>query len=110
MKDSLKQFFEYNDSDEELAYYIRMNAEWNEESFIRMQQLVKKVIEDYSDDDYYNKTFVFYCVEIIGVIIGTISREDFCNTWPECFTQESYKDFIAERIEQLKLLQKDLFY
>ncbi|MFT9821058.1 hypothetical protein [Lysinibacillus sp. NPDC056185] len=55
MKDSLKQFLEYDDSDEELAYYIRMNAEWNEESFIKMQQLVRKVMEDYSDEDYYYK-------------------------------------------------------
>ncbi|WP_156304773.1 hypothetical protein [Lysinibacillus sp. FJAT-14745] len=108
MKDSLKQFLEYDDSDEELAYYIRMNAEWNEESFIKMQQLVRKVMEDYSDEDYYYKPFVYYCVEIIRIIIGTISHEAFCSgRWPEGFTRESYRDFLDERIEQLKLIQKD---
>lgn len=107
MKESLKQFLEYYDSDEELAYYIRTNADWNEESFIKMMKLVRKVMEDYSDDFYYHKAFVFYCMEIIRIIIETISREEFCNSWPEGHTQESYKNFIAERIEKLKLLRKD---
>ncbi|SMF90162.1 hypothetical protein SAMN05661091_4915 [Paenibacillus uliginis N3/975] len=93
--------------EEELAYYIRINADWNEESFIKMMRLIRNVMEDYSDDLYYHKTFVFYCTEIIRIVIGTISREEFCNSWSEGYTKESYKDFIVERINQLKLLQED---
>lgn len=33
MKDSLKKFYEYYASDEELMTYVRLNGEWNEESF-----------------------------------------------------------------------------
>ncbi|WP_334072015.1 hypothetical protein [Paenibacillus sp. A14] len=107
MKDSLKQFLEYSDSDEELANYIRINADWNEESFIKMMKLIRKVIGDYSDSPYYHKAFVFYCMEIIRIIIETISCIEFCNSWPEGYTQESYRYFIAERIEKLKILKKD---
>ncbi|MEC0090851.1 hypothetical protein [Paenibacillus macquariensis] len=107
MRESLKQFLAYNDSDDELEYYIRMHADWNEESFVKMRQLIRKVIEDYSDDDYYPKTFVYYCMKSVERIIGIISRIEFCNTWPEGFTKESYKDFITARIDQLELLQKE---
>ena len=45
MVESLKKFYEYMGSDEELMYHIRINAEWNEESFLKMQQLVREVIK-----------------------------------------------------------------
>lgn len=50
---------------------------------------------------------MFYCIEIMRLIIETISRVEFCNSWPEVYTQESYRYFIVERIEKLKLLKKD---
>lgn len=107
MKDSLKKFLEYYNSDEELMYYIRINADWNEDSFIKMEQLVRDVIKDYKEDNFYHKAYVYYCTEIINLIIGIISNELFCNAWPDSYTQESYRSFIAERIERLKTLRKD---
>ena len=56
VKDSLKKFYEYYASDEELMYYIRMNAEWNENSFNKMKQLARDVMRDYADEDYYHKS------------------------------------------------------
>ncbi len=41
MKESFEKFFKYFCSDEELMYNIRINAEWNEESFMKMEQLKK---------------------------------------------------------------------
>lgn len=41
-------------------------------------QLIRKVIDDYSDDAYYHKAFVFYYMEIIA--------KEFCNSWPEGYT------------------------
>lgn len=60
MKDSMKQFYEYYISDEELMGYIRTTAEWNEKSFIKMKQLAEAVMKDYEDEDYYPKKFVRY--------------------------------------------------
>lgn len=107
IKASLKKFIEYVDSDEELFYFIRINADWNEESFIKMEQLVREVMEDYSKDDFYHKGYTYYCIEIIRLIIGTISHDMFCNTWPDGYTQESYRSLIAERVKRLEKLRQD---
>ncbi|MGN6714475.1 hypothetical protein [Anaerocolumna jejuensis] len=107
MKASLKKFIEYVDSDEELFCFIRINAEWNEESFIKMEKLVREVMDDYSMDNFCHKGYAYYCIEIIRLIIGTISHDMFCNTWPDSYTQESYRIFIAERVRRLEKLQKD---
>ena len=45
MKDSLKKFYEYLGSDNELMTYVRLNGEWNEEAFCEMKKLVKEVME-----------------------------------------------------------------
>ena len=46
MKDSLKKFYEYLGSDNELMTYVRLNGEWNEEAFCEMKKLVKEVMEE----------------------------------------------------------------
>ena len=51
MKESLKKFYEYLASDEELMYFVRMNGEWNEKSFCEMKKLVKDVMEDYAKEE-----------------------------------------------------------
>lgn len=108
MKESLKQFLEYYDSDEELAFYIRINAEWNEESFVNMKKLIKVVIEDHNEEIQYDPTFIYYCVDIIQFIVDLISNNAFYNgTWPKEFTEESYKAFLDERIKELKQIRED---
>ena len=110
MKDSLKKFIDYCNSDEELEYFIRINADWNEESFIKMEQLVRKVMEDYEQDVFYHKGFVCYCTHGIDRIIGIISNEAFYRgVLPYGFTKESYKSYIACRIEKLRNIQSDFF-
>lgn len=108
MKEGLKEFHDYNDSDEELEYYIRIHAEWNEKSFIKMKTVIKKVLEDYSEDCNYDESFIYYCVEVIQRIIDIISNDFFCNNvWPKEFTQENYKIFINERINELKMIREN---
>ena len=52
MKESLKKFYKYQASDEELLTYIRINAgKWNEESFIQMKKIVREVMKDYRNED-----------------------------------------------------------
>ena len=42
MKESLKNFYKYKASDDELFTYIRINAgKWNEKSFIQMKKIVR---------------------------------------------------------------------
>ena len=104
VKDSLKKFYEYYASDEELMYYIRMNAEWNENSFNKMKQLARDVMRDYADEDYYPKKFVVYFFREIPSVINIISNFRKCTNkeLQAGYTDETYLCMIADRINQLK--------
>ena len=109
MKDSLKKFYEYLESDEELMYYVRINAEWNEELFSKMKQVVRAVIKDFEEEDYYPKRFILYFMKDISSIIDMLSRYKGC-TEEELlagYTEETYLNMIAEKIEQLKKFQRE---
>lgn len=110
MKDSLKEFYKYKASDEELLTYIRVNAgEWNEESFIKMKKVVKEVMTDYKDEDFYPKAFVSYFITYIPSVINILSHFRGCTDKEisEGYTVETYLNMIAERIEQLKALHRE---
>ena len=104
MKDSLKNFLEYCGSEEELMYYVRINAEWNEDSFQRMKQLARAVMKDYADEDYYPKRFIIYFMREIPSVINILSHFKKCSEKERLagYTDESYLSMIAERIKQLE--------
>ena len=108
MKESLKNFYKYNASDEELFTYIRINAgEWNEQSFIQMKKIVREVIKDYKDEECYPKVFVSYFTRNIPSVINILSNFRGCTDKEiqEGYTEETYLSMIAERIKELKNLQ-----
>ncbi len=111
MRDSYKKFIEYSVSDEEVFYYLRINAKWNEVSFITMKQLVRDVIKDYEKADYYPKGFVSYFrIEILG-LLGILPNIKKC-TEKELlemgYTDETYLKMLEERTEQLTHLKWDM--
>lgn len=108
MKDSLKKFYEYLGSDEELMYYVRINVEWNEESFSKMKQVVRAVIKDYEEEDYYPKRFIIYFMREIPSIINILSHFKKCTEKERLldgYTDETYLSIIAEKIEEIKKLR-----
>lgn len=108
MKESLKKFYNYNASDDELFMYIRTNAgEWNEQSFIQMKKTVREVMKDYKDENYYPKVFISYFICNIPSIINMLSGFKRCSDeeMQKGYTEEMYLSMIAERIEELKKLQ-----
>ena len=110
VKESLKNFCKYSASDEELFMYIRINAgEWNEESFVKMKKLVREVIKDYENEECYPKIFVKYFVLNIPSIINILSGFRHCpdEEISEYHTEEMYLNMIAERIKELKNLQRE---
>lgn len=109
MKNSMKKFYEYIQSDEELMYYVRINTEWNEELFIKMKKLIREVINDYENEDYYPKRFVMYFMLEIPSIINILSHFKTCNEKERLagYTEESYLSMIAERRKQLEELRKE---
>ncbi|MCM1063703.1 MAG: hypothetical protein NC420_04375 [Eubacterium sp.] len=113
MKESLQDFHKYNASDDELFTYIRLNAgEWNEQSFIRMKKIVREVMKDYKDEDYYPKIFVRYFMLNIPSVINVLSGFKRCSDEEKQkgYTDETYLSMIAERIEELKNLQREFMH
>lgn len=111
MKNSLKNFYEYLGSDKELMYYVRINAEWNEEIFIMLKKLIRDVIKDYENEDYYPKRFVMYFMFEIPSIINMLSHFKKCNEKEILagYTEETFLSMIAERKKQLEELRKEFF-
>ena len=110
MKDSLKNFYEYISSEEDLMYCVRINVEWNENSFNKMKQLARAVIEDYAEEDYYPKSFIRYFMRDIPAIINILSHYKVCtdqDLLAAGYTNEMYQCMIAEKIKQLKAFQRE---
>lgn len=110
MKESLKNFYKYKASDEELMTYIRINSgKWNEKSFVHMKKIVREVMQDYRNEDCYPKIFVSYFVTYIPSIINILSNFRGCTDEEirEYHTEEAYLNMIAERIIELKNLERE---
>ncbi len=107
MKDSLKKFYEYLGSDDELTYYVRLNVEWNEESFCEMRKLVKAVMQDYAQEESYPKQFVLYFMREIPSVINMLSQIKVCTEEEQLkgYTQETYMSMLSDKIKQLEELK-----
>lgn len=77
-----------------------------------MEQLIREVIKDYADEDYYPKKFVVYFMREIPSIINILSHFKGCTeeVLMRGYTEETYLNMIAERIEQLKKLRNEFVY
>ena len=108
MKDSVIHFYEYYISEEELLYWIRSNAGWNEDIFIKFKEIAIELIKDFENEDYYPKLIVNYFMHIIPSILNIISHYKCCSEkeYLEGYTDETYIIMIKDRVEQLKELGK----
>lgn len=90
-------------------YYVRIRVEWNEDSFLQMKCLAQEVMKDYAGEDYYPKQFIAYFIGEIPTIINILSHYKCCSEKELLagYTDESYRNMIAEKIEELKKFQKE---
>ncbi|WP_195599766.1 hypothetical protein [Longibaculum muris] len=109
MKESLKRFYEYLESDEDLMYCVRIQVEWNEEAFLKMKRLSREVMKDYAHKDNYPKRFIAYFMWEIPTIIDILSQFKHCSKKDKSkgYTDETYRIMITEKINQLKKLQQE---
>lgn len=109
MKDSLKKFYEYLGSDNELMTYVRLNGEWNEEAFCEMKKLVKEVMEDYDEEDYYPKGFILYFMLEIPSTINILSQIKVCREEEllKGYTQETYMSMLSDKMKLLEELKRE---
>ena len=108
-KDSLKEFYDYLSSDEELMYDIRMHAEWSEASFIKLKQFVYVIMQEYKDKPYYPERVISY-MQSIPTMIHILSQFKKCSqkNLEEGYTQETYLEMICNKIDELNQLY-DIF-
>lgn len=109
MKDSLRKFYEYLGSDENLMFYVRIRAEWSEDSFLKMRHLARDAMRDYAAEDYYPKRFTAYFMREIPALIDILShfKHGSEKELLAGYTDESYRSMIAERIEQLEEFRQE---
>ena len=106
MKESFKEYLEYLDSDEELEYYIRINATWNEGSFERLKTLLKEMETDYAADMYYPRPLISFYVKGVDRIVGVVTNPLFLNNPDAGYTKESYAVMILQRAAELRALKE----
>jgi len=104
MKESLNNYLEYADSDDELTYKVRMEREWDDEAYTTCINLVTTVINDYKETDLVPIPIVLFFTSGIPYLLGIISNPDFFIN-----TTESYKELVQSRQQELQELQKKFF-
>lgn len=69
-------------------------------------------MKDYAYEDDYPKQFMAYFIREIPAVIDMLSHYKCCSEkeLPAGYTDESYRNMIAEKIEQLKKFQQEFIH
>ncbi|WP_268847549.1 hypothetical protein [Flavobacterium aestivum] len=112
--DYLNEYLEYNDSDIELEFCLRMNAEWNEESFKKLFNILTSFFEQCKNENEIPSEIDYFFTKTIDRIIGIISNPIFTENNLLGIDNEEYKKIISQRkdvLEKLKAIyEKRLFF
>lgn len=91
IKQSLKLFLNYLDSDEEIEYYLRINADLNEEIVLTAISLARKVIDDYKDELVFPKVIASFCLKsnerVISILSSSLFNKDNQNQFDKYISQ-----------------------
>lgn len=104
MKESLNKYLEYLDSDDEFTYKVRMEKEWDDESYQAFINLIMEVINDYKATDLVPVPVVLFFTTGLDQLVGMVSNPLFFSN-----TSKAYEDLVRKRTEELKALQKKFF-
>jgi len=104
MKESLKQYVEYVDSEDEFSYKVRMEGEWDDDEYHRFITLLLAVIDDYKDTDLMPVPVMLFFTSQLNHLLGIISHPDFFNN-----TTKEYEELVNTRKTELLELQKKFF-
>lgn len=104
MEESLKQYVEYVESDDEFSYKVRMEREWNDDEYHRFITLLMAVINDYKNTNLMPIPVMLFFTTQLNYLVGTISHPDFFIN-----TTKEYEELVNTRKAELLGLQKKFF-
>jgi hypothetical protein len=104
MRESLKKYLEYADSEAEFIYRVRMDREWDDVAYQSSIELVMSVINDYKFRGVIPIPVVLFFTTGLNNLVDMISHPDFhLNISATC------SDLIASRKKELLTLQGKFF-
>jgi ribA/ribD-fused uncharacterized protein len=103
--DYLNEYLEYNDSDIELEFCLRINAEWNEESYNKLFNILMSFFEICKKENEIPKEFDYFFTNTINRIIGILSNPIFTQNNLIDLNNEDYKNLILNKINELKKIR-----
>ncbi|MBC9930509.1 hypothetical protein [Chitinophaga qingshengii] len=104
MKESLKKYLEYLDSDEEFTFRVRMEAEWDDQAYQEFIRLIMSVIDDYKDSLLVPIPVVLFFTTGLNQLVGMVTNPVFFAT-----ASKAYEDLVRGRVAELEALQKKFF-
>ncbi|SJZ95434.1 hypothetical protein SAMN04488128_10221 [Chitinophaga eiseniae] len=101
MKESLKKYLEYLDSDEEFSFKVRMEAEWDDEAYQEFIRLTMAVINDYKDDHLVPIPVALFFTTGLKQLTGMVTNPLFFKT-----ASPEYETLVRRRVAELEDLQQ----
>jgi len=109
-KESVIRYEQMEASPDGFPNYLRVNLEWDESKYQEMIQIVKTVLDDFSESDLFPKSVHYFFTAEIDHIIGTVSNKLFLRSTPKNLTKEEFISFIDKRKNELVELKEEFFY
>lgn len=104
IKESFQKYLDYLDSDEEFAYKLRMELEWDDAEYLHMRDLVLAVIDEYKGTNLVPVPVVLFFTSGIGYIEGITGHAQFFSN-----TTAEYQQMVQERKAELQDLRRRFF-
>ncbi|MEL6671127.1 MAG: hypothetical protein AAFR61_03015 [Bacteroidota bacterium] len=105
----LENYIQYLDSDDEFSYFLRMEYIWDDQKYLEMLQHVKDVVVSFGSKDVLPKKVIYFFTGTIDMIVGIVSKDVFFATTPEGYQEQSYRELVEQRKNELIELKKKFF-
>lgn len=101
MKESLRKYLEYLDSDDAFVLNVRLTFEWDDNAYQEFIQLMMAVINDYKDEYLVPIPVVLFFTTGIKQLTGMVTNPLFFKT-----ASPEYEALVRRRVVELENLQQ----
>jgi len=109
-KQSVIEFEKMESSLEWFPNFLRVKMEWDDSKYEKMIQNIQQIIEDYSDNDLFPKSVIYFFTAEIDHIIGTVSNQLFLDKHHNGYSKDEMILLLEKRKSELLNLKEEFFY